>query len=79
MRTGDMRAQLDDRSERMNMKIRDAQLNKIPYMLIVGDKEVENNTVSVRLRNGEDLGSLKFCDFMERVESLVKSRELSKL
>ena len=79
MRTGDMRAQLDDRSERMNMKIRDAQLAKIPYMLIVGDKEVENNTVSVRLRNGEDLGSLKFCDFMERVESLVKSRELSKL
>jgi threonyl-tRNA synthetase len=79
MRAGDMRAQLDDRSERMNMKIRDAQLAKIPYMLIVGDKEVENSTVSVRLRNGEDLGSVKFCDFIERVESLVKSRELSKL
>ena len=61
------------------MKIRDAQLNKIPYMLIVGDKEVENKTVSMRLRNGEDLGSVKFCDFIERVESLVKSRELSKL
>ena len=79
MRAGDMRAQLDDRSERMNMKIRDAQLAKIPYMLIVGDKEVENNMVSVRLRNGEDLGSVKFSDFVERVESLVKSRELSKL
>jgi threonyl-tRNA synthetase len=63
----------------MNMKIRDAQMAKIPYMLIVGDKEVENNTVSVRLRNGEDLGSVKFSDFIERVESLVKSRELSKL
>lgn len=79
MRAADMRAQLDDRSERMNMKIRDAQLNKIPYMLIVGDKEVENNTVSVRLRNGEDLGSLEVSGFIERVESLVKSRELSKL
>jgi len=79
MRAGDMRAQLDDRSERMNMKIRDAQLAKIPYMLIVGDKEVENSMVSVRLRNGEDLGSVKFSDFVERVESLVKSRELSKL
>ena len=79
MRAGDMRAQLDDRSERMNMKIRDAQLAKIPYMLIVGDKEVENSMVSVRLRNGEDLGSIKFSDFVERVESLVKSRELSKL
>lgn len=79
MRAGDMRAQLDDRSERMNMKIRDAQLAKIPYMLIVGDKEVENSMVSVRLRNGEDLGSVKFSDFVTRVESLVKSRELSKL
>jgi threonyl-tRNA synthetase len=79
MRASDMRAQLDDRSERMNMKIRDAQLAKIPYMLIVGDKEVENSMVSVRLRNGEDLGSVKFSDFMQRVESLVKSRELSKL
>ena len=79
MRAGDMRAQLDDRSERMNMKIRDAQLNKIPYMLIVGDKEIENNTVSVRMRNGEDLGSVEVSGFIERVESLVKSRELSKL
>jgi threonyl-tRNA synthetase len=79
MRSRDLRAQLDDRSERMNMKIRDAQLAKIPYMLIVGDKEVENNTVSVRLRSGEDLGSVKFADFIERVETTVKSRELSKL
>jgi threonyl-tRNA synthetase len=79
MRDRDLRAQLDDRSERMNMKIRDAQLAKIPYMLIIGDKEVENSTVSVRLRNGEDLGSVKVSGFIERVESLVKSRELSKL
>jgi len=79
MRARDMRAHLDDRSERMNLKIRDAQLNKLPYMLIVGDKEVENGMVSVRLRNGEDLGSLKVSDLIERVESLVKSRELSKL
>ena len=79
MRDRDLRAQLDDRSERMNMKIRDAQLAKIPYMLVVGDKEVENSTVSVRLRNGEDLGSVKVSGFIERVESLVKSRELSKL
>ena len=79
MRARDIRAQLDDRSERMNMKIREAQLNKIPYMLIVGDKEVENGTVSVRMRNGEDLGSLSFSDFIDRIESLIKSRELAKL
>ncbi|MCX5996647.1 MAG: threonine--tRNA ligase [Chloroflexi bacterium] len=79
LRASDMRVQLDDRSERMNMKIRDAQLAKIPYMLIAGDKEVENSTVSVRLRNGEDLGSVEISAFMERVDSLVKSKELSKL
>ncbi len=79
MRARDIRAQLDERSERMNLKIREAQLNKIPYMLIVGDKEVENGTVSVRMRNGEDLGSLSFSGFLERIESLIKSRELAKL
>ncbi|MCX6002745.1 MAG: threonine--tRNA ligase, partial [Chloroflexi bacterium] len=79
LRAGDMRVQLDDRSERMNMKIRDAQLAKIPYMLIAGDKEVENRTVSVRLRSGEDLGSVEISSFVERVDSLVKSKELSKL
>ncbi|MFA5399103.1 MAG: threonine--tRNA ligase [Dehalococcoidia bacterium] len=79
MRSHDMRVQLDERSERMNMKIREAQLNKIPYMLVVGDKEVENGTVSVRLRNGEDLGSQKFSVFMQRVIKIIESRELQEL
>ena len=79
MRSRDIRVQLDDRSERMNMKIREAQLNKIPYMLVLGDKEVEKGTVSVRLRNGEDLGSQDFPAFMQRMESVIKSRELHKL
>jgi threonyl-tRNA synthetase len=63
----------------MNMKIREAQLNKIPYMLVVGDKEVESGTASVRLRSGEDLGSQDFPAFMQRIESIIKSRELHKL
>ncbi|MEI6185931.1 MAG: threonine--tRNA ligase [Dehalococcoidia bacterium] len=79
MRSQDIRVQLDDRSERMNMKIREAQMNKIPYMLVMGDKEVESGTVSVRLRNGEDLGSQDFSAFMQRLESVIKSRELHKL
>jgi threonyl-tRNA synthetase len=79
MRSQDIRVQLDDRSERMNMKIREAQLNKIPYMLVMGDKEVEKGTVSVRLRNGEDLGSQDFAVFIQRLESINKSRELHKL
>jgi len=79
MRSQDIRVQLDDRSERMNMKIREAQLNKIPYMLVMGDKEVESGTVSVRLRNGEDLGSQQYSAFMQRLESVIKSRELHDL
>ncbi|MFA5065795.1 MAG: threonine--tRNA ligase [Dehalococcoidia bacterium] len=79
MRARDIRVQLDDRSERMNMKIREAQLNKVPYMLVVGDKEVENGTVSVRLRNGEDLGTQDFSVFMQRVTKIIESRELQKL
>jgi threonyl-tRNA synthetase len=79
LRARDVRVLLDDRSERMNLKIREAQLNKIPYMLVVGDKEVESGTVSVRLRNGEDRGSQAFGDFTANLEALVKSRELDKL
>jgi threonyl-tRNA synthetase len=48
-------------------------------MLVMGDKEVESGTVSVRLRNGEDLGSLDLPTFMQRLESVIKSRELHKL
>ena len=57
LRDGGFRVELDDRSERMNYKIREAQLQKIPYMLIIGDKEIGNATVSVRLRSGENLGT----------------------
>lgn len=53
LRADDIRVEVDDRSERMNQKIRQAQLEKIPYMLIIGDKEVESSIVSVRLRTGE--------------------------
>ena len=79
MRAKDVRVQLDDRSERMNLKIREAQLNKIPYMLVIGDKEIEKGTMSVRSRSGEDLGSLSYTDFMSRMKSLVESTELNKL
>jgi len=79
MRSRDIRVQLDDRSERMNMKIREAQVNKLPYMLVIGDKEVEQRTIAVRLRNGEDLGSQDFSNFVKRVESTIAARELQQL
>ena len=58
-----LRVQIDARSERMNSKIREAQLQKIPYMLVVGDKEVAEEAVSVRLRSGEDLGRNPLAEF----------------
>ena len=59
-----IRVMLDDRSEKMGYKIREAQLNKIPYMLVVGDKEVEDGTVSVRKRGEGDLGAMAIDDFL---------------
>ena len=62
-----VRAHVDARSERMNAKIRDAQLMKTPYMLVVGDKEAEADGAAVRLRSGEDLGLLPVADVAARI------------
>jgi threonyl-tRNA synthetase len=58
-----LRVELDDRSERMNAKIRDAEKQKVPYMLVVGDREMENNQVDIRRRSGERLGAMLVEDF----------------
>ncbi len=60
-----IRAELDTRSERLQAKIRDATLQKVPFMGIIGDKEIAESAVSVRKRNGEDLGSIKTDAFLE--------------
>jgi threonyl-tRNA synthetase len=59
-----IRAKLDDRSEPMNAKIRDAQDQKIPYMLVIGDQEMEANKVALRMRNGENPGPISMEDFV---------------
>ena len=69
-----VRADVDTRSERMNAKVRDAQLQKIPYMLIVGDKEAADNAVSVRLRTNENLGATPLDAFIKHITSIVKSK-----
>jgi len=69
-----IRAEVDPRSERVNLKIRQAQLNKIPYMLVVGDKEVAESTVSVRLRTGEQLAAQSPDSFKQSVKQAVASR-----
>jgi len=74
-----IRVQVDDRSERMNLKIREAQLEKIPYMFIVGDKEMDASRVSLRLRSGEDLGLLSVSQFMDRVKPIIEAKAPDKL
>ena len=69
-----IRCEIDDRSERMNAKVRDAQLAKIPYMFIVGDREVESKTVGVRLRSGEDLGAVALNEVLERIVLEVEEK-----
>ncbi len=69
-----IRVEIDDKPRKINYKIRESQLQKIPYMLIVGDKEIENGSVSVRLRNGKDLGDLKIDDFISKISEEIKSR-----
>ena len=67
------RVELDDRQEKIGYKIREAQLHKIPYMLILGEKEVEANAVGVRVRKEGDIGKMSLDDFINRLKEDVKS------
>ncbi|HUF79082.1 MAG TPA: threonine--tRNA ligase [Thermoanaerobaculia bacterium] len=69
-----LRAELDTRDEKLGFKIREAQLQKIPYMLVVGAREEEQGTVAVRLRTGEDLGAMGVEDLIERVQTRAADR-----
>jgi threonyl-tRNA synthetase len=59
-----LRVNVDERSDRMNAKIRDAEKQKTPYMLVVGDREMDDNAIDVRRRSGERLGAMKVADFL---------------
>lgn len=72
--TGGLRVEVDISTERMQKKIRNAQLEKIPYILVVGDKEAENRTVAVRLRNGTDLGAMPIAEVIARMRDEVVNR-----
>lgn len=68
-----LRVELDEREEKIGYKIREAQLQKIPYMLIVGDKEVEANAVGVRSRKDGDIGAMSVEDFINKIEEEIKT------
>ncbi|MEE9216576.1 MAG: threonine--tRNA ligase [Anaerolineales bacterium] len=74
LREAGLRVEVDERSERMNAKIRDAQVQKVPYMLVMGDRDEEANQVSVRLRSQEDLGGMSIEAFIERAKADIEAR-----
>ncbi len=74
LRAAGLRAEVDQRSERMQAKIRDAQLQKVPYMLIAGDRDIEAGAVSVRTRDNEDLGAVRVDDFVARLKAEAETK-----
>ena len=68
------RVKSDVRNEKVNVKIRKAQLEKVPFMVIIGDREVENGTLSVRNRFNGDLGTFSFEKFRELIQDLIQTR-----
>jgi threonyl-tRNA synthetase len=74
LRAAGLRTEVDSRSERMQAKIRDAQLQKVPYMLVVGDREAEAGAVAVRLRTEEDLGARSVEEFIAMAQEAIEEK-----
>jgi threonyl-tRNA synthetase len=72
-----IRVEIDDRPEKMQAKIRDAQLAKIPYMLIIGTREAESKSVAVRQRDNQDLGALNINDFLAKIKEQITTKSLN--
>ena len=74
LKAAGIRCEVDTRGERMNAKVRDAQLQKIPYMLVVGDKEAAAGAVAVRLRTNENQGAKPLGEFIGHVREIIASK-----
>jgi threonyl-tRNA synthetase len=72
-----IRTELDARSEKIGFKIREAAMEKVPYILVIGDKEVQQNMVAVRERGGKDLGAMSLDEFMNGVQRLIREKNVS--
>jgi threonyl-tRNA synthetase len=74
MRNEGIRVEIDDRNEMLGHKVREAQLDKIPYMLIIGAKEVKDGLVTIRKRNGENLKEIRLDEFIPAIKSEIRSK-----
>ena len=77
MRAGGLRVEVDSSNEKLGAKIRQAQLQKVPYMLIVGEKEASSGAVSLRTRTGGDQGSMSVDQFVSHAKQHIDSRALT--
>jgi threonyl-tRNA synthetase len=77
LKENDIRVEIDDSSEKLGAKIRNAEMKRIPYILIIGDKEIENQTVSIRKRNEGDIGSMNAGEFIEKVLIEIKEKRIN--
>ena len=74
LKNANIRVEIDSRGEKMQAKIREAQMHKIPYMLIIGDREQEANAIAVRTRDGEDRGATPVADFIKQISEQTEQR-----
>ena len=77
MAAAGLRSHLDDRNEKVNLKIREAQLQKVPYMLVIGDREAESESVAVRHRKHGDMGAKPVAQFIAEARALVDSKNVT--
>ncbi|MBU0975383.1 threonine--tRNA ligase, partial [Patescibacteria group bacterium] len=75
LRKSSLRIEVDEKDETLQAKIRDAEIEKIPYMLVVGKKEKETKAVAVRPRSGQDLGMMKLEEFLERIKTDIENKK----
>ncbi|HXG57945.1 MAG TPA: His/Gly/Thr/Pro-type tRNA ligase C-terminal domain-containing protein, partial [Thermoanaerobaculia bacterium] len=77
LKAGGLRVEVDRSNEKLGAKIREAQLRKVPYMLVVGEKEAAAGTVAVRKRTGGDQGTVAVTQFLDEARRLIESRSLT--
>ena len=70
-----IRVELDERNEKIGYKIREAQVQKIPYMLVIGDKEKEAGEITVRSRSKGDLGNMSLDEFLEKIQNQIQNKQ----
>ena len=74
-KTAEIRAETDVRNEKIGYKIREASLRKIPYLVIIGDKEVAEQQITVRKRNGENIGPFSIVEFIEIMQQAIRTKQ----